>query len=169
MSDLTDLLAAEAARREPARTPPFATLLTARTRRRHRHLAATGAAVLVVAAGGGSLFMTHDAPGPDVTRRPAGAVPVAGVPVSGALQQIGGPAGTGPRGIAGTVHFRSADGTVTSAGVTADGRFTATVPAGTYQVTGTPAGNDVPICAAERDVVVPAKGLDGIEVNCHIR
>jgi hypothetical protein len=164
MSDIADLLAAEAARREPARTPSFATLLTARTRRRHRHLAATGAAVLVVAAGGGSLLMTHD-----VTRQPAGAVPVAGVPVSGTLQQIGGPAGTGPRGIGGTVHFRSADGTVTSAGVTADGRFTATVPAGTYQVTGTPAGNDVPICAAERDVVVPAKGLDGIEVNCHIR
>jgi hypothetical protein len=85
------------------------------------------------------------------------------------LQQVGGPAGTGPRPVAGTVRFRSQSGLVRSAPVLDDGAFRLALPAGRYEVTGTPAGGSGQVCRAEKDVVGPADGLGGIEVNCHVR
>jgi hypothetical protein len=170
MSDIRELLAAEAQRLQPAQAPEFPRLLAARARRRYGAVA--GAAVLITAIAGGTSLMAqdnrpHDQPG--IVRQPAGAAPTAGVPVSGILQQIGGPVGIGPRKIAGMVHFRSAAGVLTSTKVTADGQFSLTVPPGRYQATGTPVGSDKAICEADSDVVVPAAGLTGIQVNCHVR
>ncbi|MFI1992934.1 hypothetical protein [Actinoplanes sp. NPDC020271] len=53
--------------------------------------------------------------------------------------------------------------------MTADGGFSVTVPAGRYEVTGTPAGNAGAIRRTEGVVVVPEAGLTGVEVNCHVR
>jgi hypothetical protein len=184
MSDIRGLLAAEAERLQPARAPEFSRLLAVRGRRRYGM--AAGAVVLVAAVAGGTTLMAQDV-GPQAqdvgpraqdvgpraepgnVRHPAVVAPVAGVPVSGVLQQIGGPAGLGPRKIAGRVHFRSVDGVVTSTGVTADGQFSLSVPPGRYQVTGTPTGHDKAICGADGDVVVSAVGLAGVQVNCHVR
>jgi hypothetical protein len=171
MSDIRELLAAEAQRLQPAQAPEFPRLLAARARRRYGAIA--GAAVLIAAIAGGTSLMAQDnrpLDQPGIVRQPAaGGAPTAGVPVSGILQQIGGPVGIGPRKIAGTVHFQSAAGVLTSTKVTADGRFSLTVPPGRYQATGTPIGSDRAICEADSDVVVPAAGLTGVQVNCHVR
>ncbi|GAA2882925.1 hypothetical protein Acy02nite_05270 [Actinoplanes cyaneus] len=172
MSDISKLLAAEAQRLQPARAPEFAELLAARDRRRRSGTAA-GVVVLIAAVTGGTALMVDNL-GPrgqqGPARQPAVAVPTASVPVSGTLHQVGGPVGAGPRSIAGTVHFQSAEGVVvTSVDVGADGRFSLTVPVGTYRVTATPAGNPTGLCQAEGDVIVPAAGLADVEVNCHVR
>jgi hypothetical protein len=135
----------------------------------------TGAAlvILVGGVGGGSALLEGEKgvpERPDVVRAPAEAVPGNGVAVTGVLQRIGGPAGTPPRGIAGTVHFRASDGTITSAVAEENGRFSIAVPPGRYVVTGNPAaGKGQPPCQADAPVVVPAGGLSRVQVNCHIR
>jgi hypothetical protein len=174
MRDISELLTAEAIRLQPADQPPFAALLQARVNRQRRNRLTTGVALAALAMAGGASMMipgrVPDNPG-DVVRAPAGLL-TDPVTVTGSLQSIGGPQGTPPRGIPGTVRFRADDGTITPATTTDDGRFTITVTAGRYMVTGTPAPGDrrqPPPCQAETPVTVPTDGLTGVEVNCHIR
>ncbi|MDI6097027.1 hypothetical protein QLQ12_00200 [Actinoplanes sp. NEAU-A12] len=169
MSDIRELLAAEAERREPAQAPAFAELLTARARRRRRG-AALGVVAAVAAVVGGSAQIADDVRPPDrpgIVREPLTNAP--GATVSGTLRQVGGPMGTQPHGVAGTVHFQAVDGSVLSAEVAGDGRFSLSIPAGRYRVTGTRAGHDTATCRTRDDVVVPDGGLDGVDVGCHVR
>jgi hypothetical protein len=174
MHDISELLTAEAVRQQPADQPPFAELLQTRIRRQRRNRLAAGAALAVLATAGGASMMVPasapDNPG-DTVRAPAG-LRSDPVTVTGSLQWVGGPPDTPPRGVPGTVRFRADDGTITPTTTSGDGRFTVTVTAGRYVVTGTPGPGDPqqpPTCRAETPVTVPADGLTGVEVNCHIR
>lgn len=194
MSDLKELLAAEATRQQPARQPPFADLVRARRKRdRRTRLLVGGLVVVALAAVGGPALLRQE--------RTAPSAPSVGVPVTGALLQVGGPGGIPPRGVAGTVHFLAADGTVTEAVTKTDGRFSISVPPGRYVATGTPRGRGTgspssvsrsnpphvatgsssdavttipdnarpPICEADAPVTVPPDGLDDVQVICQVR
>jgi hypothetical protein len=168
MPDLSELLTTEAIRLQPAHQPAFPDLVRARRRQRTRLIA--GVALIALAGAGGAMAFLEADPGrpDDTVRAPAGPFPVT---VTGLLQQVGGPQGTPPRGIPGTVWFRADDGTTTPAPTADSGRFTITVAAGRYVVTGAPAGDpqQPPTCRAEIPLTVSPEGLTGVEVNCHIR
>jgi hypothetical protein len=168
MPDIDELLAAEAVRLQPAHQPPFADLLRARAGRRRRTRSIAVAAMALMAGAGAISALPGRDPGrpDDVVRAPIGPLPET-VTVTGSLQRIGGPLGTPPRPIPGIVRFQADDGTITATTTTEDGRFTITITVGRYVVTGTP-DTGAP-CQAEAPVIVPATGLDGVEVNCHIR
>src|SRR4051812_49364947 len=129
MSDLGDLLAAEAQRLEPARQPAFDLLLQRRQKRDRRNVtAAAAAAVMVLAVAAGSVLLRQ---------RPAETPgTVGGVVVTGSLLLAGGPMGTPPSGVAGTLWFEAVDGTTTTATAAGDGRFRILVAPGRYAATG---------------------------------
>ena len=137
MSDLSEMLATEAVRLQPAHQPAFTDLVRVRARRNHRNRLVSAVAVVVALGTGGAALSAHEPGVPDpsgVVSGPAGSAP--GVAVTGTLKRIGGPDGVPPRGIAGTVHFQAVDGTVTSTVAAQDGHFSISVPAGRYIVTG---------------------------------
>ncbi|BEL06432.1 hypothetical protein Q0Z83_046230 [Actinoplanes sichuanensis] len=172
MSDIKSLLAAEAEKLRPAYEPEFAELLAERTKRRRRYAAVAASAVAVVLVVGSAQLTQGPGPRdrqPADIRKPLPAGGVMDVTVTGMMRMVGGPLGSGPSGVAGKVHFGSADGSVTSAEVSTEGRFSVALPAGRYTVTGTPISAESPICQARDEVVVPAGGLSGVEVDCHIR
>src|SRR5436305_902331 len=120
MSDLGDLLAAEAKRLEPARQPAFDLLVQRRRKRDRRNLAAVGAAVVMVlgAAAGSVLLKQRPTDTPGTT---GGAV------VTGSMLMVGGVMGAHSYGVAGTLWFEAADGATTIATSADDGRFSVTV------------------------------------------
>ncbi|MEV8516592.1 hypothetical protein [Dactylosporangium sp. NPDC051484] len=183
MSDITKLLAAEAVRQQPTHQPAFAELVRSRRKRARRNRFVIGAAMLLAlsAVGGSVLFKQQ----PTVPSAPSD-----GAVVTGVLLTVGGPVGTPSGGLAGTVEFQAADGTVTAAEAASDGRFSITVSPGQYIVTGDPLGVVPPSliienssgvvtsrspsagysrCRADAPVTVPASGLSGVQVICHIR
>ncbi len=56
--------------------------------------------------------------------------------LDGTLQAVGGPAGTGPRPLSGSVTFHGSDGNIATIDLTATGRFSAHLPVGRYTVAG---------------------------------
>ncbi|MEV4275989.1 hypothetical protein [Actinoplanes xinjiangensis] len=168
MPDLSELLTTEAIRLQPTHQPAFTDLVRARRRQRTRLIA--GVALIALAGAGGTTAIPGADPGhpDDRVRAPAGPFPVT---VTGLLRQVGGPLGTPPRGIRGTVWFRADDGTVTPTPTADSGRFTITVAAGRYVVTGAPAAGDPqqPTCQTEAPLTVSTDDLTGVEVDCHIR
>lgn len=130
MTDIEELLAAEATRQQPTQRPAFTELVRLRRNRDRRNGFVTGVAVAVAAGvlGGAVLW----------NRQPAPTVVGDGVVVTGTLLLIGGRLGTEPHGLAGTVHFQAADGTVTDGAAASDGRFSIAVSPGQYLVTGDP-------------------------------
>src|SRR5690349_22947880 len=139
MSDIGELLAAEAVRLQPAHQPEFADLVRTRAARQRRNRVITGAALLVALGAGAGWAMLGDQPRdagrPATVRAPAGSGPGSSVAVTGLLQRIGGPLGASPRGVSGTVFFRADNGDVISAPAAPDGTFSISVPAGRYLVT----------------------------------
>ncbi|MFG2043984.1 hypothetical protein [Dactylosporangium sp. NPDC048998] len=172
MSKLTELLAMEAVRQQPAQQPAFAELVRLRRKRDQRNRAVAGAVLaLALAAAGGSMLF----------RQEQGAPAASGdrVVVTGTLLQVGGDAlDSGDvlkRGIAGMVQFQSANGTAIDAPAANDGRFSIMVPPGQYTVTGRPhyavasSSLDFSFCQADEPVIVPGDGLSGVQVICNIR
>ncbi|MEV0561032.1 hypothetical protein [Dactylosporangium sp. NPDC050588] len=88
--------------------------------------------VVALAAAGGSTVLRKE--------RTAPSAPSVVVPVTGVLLEVGGPGDIPPRGVAGTVRLRAADGTVTEAVAATGGRFNLSVPPGRYIATGAPRG-----------------------------
>jgi hypothetical protein len=177
MPDLSTLLAAAARQEQPEFQPEFTGLAGRwRRRRRRRAVLAGGALVVLVAAAiaAGPLMTNGGNAVPDVpaaSASAASAVPSGAVEVTGALRLVGGPAGNGPRGVAGEVHFRATDGTTTSAAAAGDGQFSLRVRPGTYVVSGTSPsfGDGTYPCNAAAPVQVPAGGRHDVEVVCSMR
>jgi hypothetical protein len=163
MSELKDLLQAEAERRQPLDQPAFGDLISARRRRR-----GSAAAVFLVVAviAGGAAFVRGATPPRTVVRQP----PPAGAPVTGILIQVGGPAGTASRGVPGHVSFIPRGSMLPRAEIATagDGHFTGAVPPGEYRIIGM-TGAGTAACAAPDPIVVPATGFEGIEVVCSVR
>ncbi|WP_432993259.1 hypothetical protein [Dactylosporangium sp. CA-233914] len=138
MSNIRDLLAAEAVRQQPTQLPPFAELVERRQRRivKRRGLVA---GVMVLAAG--AIIV------PVLLARHSASMAGAGdsVTVTGTLQMDGGRlrlssgAPRAPfRGVSGVVRFRAEGGGVFEAIADETGRFTLTISPGRYDVTGFP-------------------------------
>lgn len=93
--------------------------------------------------------------------------------ISGQLQRVGGPsvaAGASP--LSGEVTLTSSTGGITRVRVPPSGRFSASVPAGSYQLTGSsPSVNDGKlVCVATPETVsIPASSAITRDVRCHIR
>ncbi|MGI5181570.1 hypothetical protein ACQEVZ_35240 [Dactylosporangium sp. CA-152071] len=160
MSELGDLLAAEAKRHEPGQAPAFDEVVRKRRNRDRRHLAVVGAVVAVAlgATAGPTLWGQK--------QQPAGA---ARAVVTGTLLMVGGPMPGYSRGTAGTVWFDAADGTTTSTTSAADGRFSIRLTPGRYVATGAPVNSGAPWCRADEPVVVPPEGLHDVRVLCQMR
>jgi hypothetical protein len=56
--------------------------------------------------------------------------------LDGTLQAVGGPAGTGPRPLSGSVTFHGSNGNIATIELSANGRFSAHLPVGRYTVAG---------------------------------
>ena len=56
--------------------------------------------------------------------------------LDGTLQAVGGPAGTGPRPLNGSVTFHGSDGNIATIELSDNGRFSAHLPVGRYTVAG---------------------------------
>ncbi len=56
--------------------------------------------------------------------------------LDGTLQAVGGPAGTGPRPLSGSVTFHGSNGNIATIELSANGRFSAHLPVGRYNVAG---------------------------------
>ncbi|WP_433796318.1 hypothetical protein [Actinoplanes sp. CA-252034] len=165
MPDISELLGPAAIRLEPARQPEFRQLVRARAKRRRRHRRITGSVAVVILAVGAGTVMRGPTP-----EDPAGPrKPMVAVEVTGTVQRVGGPMGTPPVGMSGSVRFEDAAGTTITAALGAGGSFSIAVPPGQYVVTGIPAEAGRPSCRAEAPVLVSDTRLDGVEVDCHVR
>jgi hypothetical protein len=56
--------------------------------------------------------------------------------LDGTLQTVGGPAGTAPRPLSGSVTFHGSDGNIATIDLSANGRFSAHLPVGRYTIAG---------------------------------
>jgi hypothetical protein len=56
--------------------------------------------------------------------------------LDGTLQAVGGPAGSGPRPLSGSITFHGSDGNIATIDVSTNGRFSAHLPVGRYTVAG---------------------------------
>lgn len=54
--------------------------------------------------------------------------------LDGTLQAVGGPAGTAPRPLSGSVTFHGSDGNIATINLSSSGRFSARLPVGRYTV-----------------------------------
>ncbi|MFF5227054.1 hypothetical protein [Dactylosporangium sp. NPDC000521] len=164
MSELRDLLAAEAKRHEPGQPPAFDEVVRQRRRRDRRHLAVVG--VVVAVALGATV-------GPTLWRQRQQPASAPRAVVTGSLLMVGGPMPGRSHATAGTVWFDAADGTTTSTTATADGRFSIRVAPGQYTATGDPgfshSDGRVDRCFAKAPVVVPPEGLHDVQVLCQMR
>ncbi len=88
--------------------------------------------------------------------------------LDGTLQVDGGPAGTGPRPLSGSVTFHGSDGNIATIDLSANGRFSAHLPVGRYTVAGRSpqfkggAGE----CQAPAPVTVTNDVTSRVEVDC---
>jgi hypothetical protein len=180
MPDLRTLLSSAAEQQEPGHRPEFATLRDrARRRRRLKHVTMGAAAVLVVGLAIGTVpfLRAQNRPGDDdrTAGRTAGqptATAAAAATAQGRLLRVGGPAGTRPAGLPGTVRFRAeGGGEIATARTAGDGSFSIAVHPGRYVVTGTSPlfGEGKYECRTEKSVEITAAGLDKIQVICNQR
>ena len=88
--------------------------------------------------------------------------------LDGTLQAVGGPAGTGPRPLSGSVTFHGSNGNIATIDLSDDGRFSAQLPVGRYTVAGRSpqfeggAGQ----CLAPGPVVVANGVTRHVEIDC---
>ena len=88
--------------------------------------------------------------------------------LDGSLQVVGGPAGTGPRPLSGSVTFHGSDGNIATIDLSANGRFSAHLPVGRYTVAGRSpqfkggAGE----CQAPGPVTVTNDVTSRVEIDC---
>jgi hypothetical protein len=91
--------------------------------------------------------------------------------LDGTLQAVGGSAGTGPRPLSGSVTFHGSNGNIATIDLSANGRFSASLPVGRYTVAGRSpqfqagAGE----CLAPGLVTVTNDVTHRIEIDCHER
>jgi hypothetical protein len=88
--------------------------------------------------------------------------------LDGILQAVGGPAGTGPLPLSGSVTFHGSDGNIATIDLSANGRFSAHLPVGRYTVGGRSpqfkggAGE----CQAPGPVTVTNDVTSRVEIDC---
>jgi hypothetical protein len=88
--------------------------------------------------------------------------------LDGILQAVGGPAGTGPRPLSGSVTFHGSNGNVATIDLSASGRFSAHLPVGRYTVAGRSPqfeGGAVE-CQAAGPVTVTKDVTRHVEIDC---
>lgn len=88
--------------------------------------------------------------------------------LDGTLQAVGGPAGTGPRPLSGSVTFHGSDGNIATIDLSANGRFSAHLPVGRYTVAGRSPqfkGNTGE-CQAPGPVTVTNDVTSRVEIDC---
>ena len=88
--------------------------------------------------------------------------------LDGALQAVGGPAGTGPRPLSGSVTFHGSNGNIATIHLSANGRFSAHLPVGRYTVAGrSPKFEGGAIaCQASGPVTVTKDVTSRVEIDC---
>ena len=88
--------------------------------------------------------------------------------LDGTLQAVGGPAGTGPLPLSGSVTFHGSDGNIATIDLSANGRFSAHLPVGRYTVAGRSpqfeGGADE--CQAPGPVTVTNDVTSRVEIDC---
>ncbi len=88
--------------------------------------------------------------------------------LDGTLQAVGGPAGTGPRPLSGSVTFHGSDGNIATIDLSANGRFSAHLPVGRYTVAGRSpqfkGGSGE--CQASGPVTVTNDVTSRVEIDC---
>ena len=91
--------------------------------------------------------------------------------LDGTLQAVGGPAGTGPQPLSGSVTFHGSDGNIATIDLSDNGRFSAHLPVGRYSVAGRSpqfeggAGE----CQAPGPVTVTNDVTRRVEIDCQER
>ena len=88
--------------------------------------------------------------------------------LDGTLQAVGGPAGTSPRPLGGSVTFHGSDGNIATIDVSANGRFSAHLPVGRYTVAGRSPQfqSGVGECQAPGLVTVTKDVTGRVEIDC---
>ena len=86
----------------------------------------------------------------------------------GTLQAVGGPAGTGPRPLSGSVTFHGSNGNIATIYLSADGRFSAHLPVGRYTVSGRSPQfqGGTGDCQVSRPVTVTDDIASRVEIDC---
>ncbi len=88
--------------------------------------------------------------------------------LDGTLQAVGGPAGTAPRPLSGSVTFHGSDGNIATIDLSANGRFSAHLPVGRYTVAGRSSQfkGGTGECQAPGPVTVTNDGTSHVEIDC---
>jgi hypothetical protein len=88
--------------------------------------------------------------------------------LDGTLQVVGGPSGTGPRPLSGSVTFHGSEGNIATIDLSDNGRFSAHLPVGRYTVAGRSpqfeGGADE--CQAPGPVTVTNDVTSHVEIDC---
>jgi hypothetical protein len=88
--------------------------------------------------------------------------------LDGTLQAVGGPAGTGPRPLSGSVTFHGSDGNIATIELSAHGRFSVHLPVGRYTVAGRSSQFDggAGECQAPGPVTVSSDVTSQVDIDC---
>ena len=88
--------------------------------------------------------------------------------LTGTLQAVGGPPGTGPRPLAGQITLHESNGTKFNITVGANGRFSAAPPTGTYTATGRSPQYEggTADCQATGPVTITKGAKSSVKVDC---
>jgi len=88
--------------------------------------------------------------------------------LDGTLQVVGGPAGTGPQPLSGSVTFHGSDGNIATIDLSDNGRFSAHLPVGRYTVAGRSPQFDggAGECQAPGPVFVTNDVTSHVEIDC---
>jgi hypothetical protein len=91
--------------------------------------------------------------------------------LDGTLQAVGGPAGTGPRPLGGSVTFHGSDGNIATIDLSGNGRFSAHLPVGRYTVAGRSPQFEggAAECQAPGPVTVTNDVTSRVEIDCQER
>jgi hypothetical protein len=91
--------------------------------------------------------------------------------LDGRLQTVGGPAGTAPRPLSGSVTFHGSNGNIATIDLPVDGRFSAHLPVGRYTVAGrSPQFNEgAGECQAPGPVTVTKSVTSRVVIDCQER
>ena len=88
--------------------------------------------------------------------------------LEGTLQAVGGPAGTGPLPLSGSVTFHGSNGNIATIDLSASGRFSAHLPVGRYTVAGRSPRFEggVGECQAPGPITVAEDVTSHVEIDC---
>ena len=88
--------------------------------------------------------------------------------LTGTLQAVGGPPGTGPRPLTGGIYLQESNGAKVGFPVDANGRFSRSLPVGTYTVTARSPQYEggTADCQASGPVTVTKGVTSSVEVDC---